>query len=160
MGSYINGSTDSTGNRGADGSRFQPPEISTATIWAFTQPGMLMLCVIVAGMSTVGINMVSTIIALKTVMQEQHITTQPPTRSLESGYRYTMDFASNQSLSLIPQLQVVWQSYKRTACKHTIRVLTVKIAKTGPLASVFASRVRHRQPMRFFSHSPKSTGYI
>ena len=61
---------------------FQPPEISTATIWAFTQPGMLMLCVIVAGMSTVGINMVSTIIALKTVMQEQHITTQPPTRSL------------------------------------------------------------------------------
>ena len=43
--------------------------------------------------------------------------------SLESGYRYTMDFASNQSLSLIPQLQVVWQSYKADSVQaHNTRI--------------------------------------
>ena len=124
MGSYINGSTDSTGNRGADGSQFSATgdidgyNLGVYATWyadAMRHRGWYVDSWYQYGFYD---NSVENGDAGTT-----HYDSTANALSLESGYRYTMDFASNQSLSLIPQLQVVWQSYKADSVQaHNTRI--------------------------------------
>ena len=124
MGSYINGSTDSTGNRGADGSQFSATgdidgyNLGVYATWyadAMRHRGWYVDSWYQYGFYD---NSVENGDAGTT-----HYNSTANALSLESGYRYTMDFASNQSLSLIPQLQVVWQSYKADSVQaHNTRI--------------------------------------
>ncbi|HIC1895821.1 autotransporter outer membrane beta-barrel domain-containing protein [Citrobacter freundii] len=124
MGSYINGSTDSTGNRGADDSQFSATgdidgyNLGVYATWyadAMRHRGWYIDSWYQYGFYD---NSVENGDAGTT-----HYDSTANALSLESGYRYTMDFASNQSLSLIPQLQVVWQSYKADSVQaHNTRI--------------------------------------
>ena len=124
MGSYINGSTDSTGNRGADGSQFSATgdidgyNLGVYATWyadAMRHRGWYVDSWYQYGFYD---NSVENGDAGTT-----HYDSTANALSLESGYRYTMDFASNQSLSLTPQLQVVWQSYKADSVQaHNTRI--------------------------------------
>ncbi|MGS3576231.1 autotransporter outer membrane beta-barrel domain-containing protein [Citrobacter freundii] len=124
MGSYINGSTDSTGNRGADGSQFSATgdidgyNLGVYATWyadAMRHRGWYVDSWYQYGFYD---NSVENGDAGTT-----HYDSTANALSMESGYRYTMDFASNQSLSLIPQLQVVWQSYKADSVQaHNTRI--------------------------------------
>ncbi|EPQ6906921.1 autotransporter outer membrane beta-barrel domain-containing protein [Citrobacter freundii] len=124
MGSYINGSTDSTGNRGADGSQFSATgdidgyNLGVYATWyadAMHHRGWYVDSWYQYGFYD---NSVENGDAGTT-----HYDSTANALSLESGYRYTVDFTSNQSLSLIPQLQVVWQSYKADSVQtHNTRI--------------------------------------
>ena len=75
MASYLDGSTDSTGNRGADGSQFTATgDIDGYNLGAYAT-GSLMPGNIAAGMLIRGISMASTITASRMAMPVQRITT-------------------------------------------------------------------------------------
>ena len=124
MGSYINGSTDSTGNRGADGSQFSATgdidgyNLGVYATWyadAMRHRGWYVDSWYQYGFYDNSVE--------NGDAETTHYDSTANALSLESGYRYTMDFASNQSLSLIPQLQVVWQSYKADSVQaHNTRI--------------------------------------
>ncbi|HCJ6376234.1 autotransporter outer membrane beta-barrel domain-containing protein [Citrobacter sp. RHBSTW-00671] len=112
MGSYINADTDSTGNRGADGSRFSASgnvdgyNIGLYATWfadeqnhrglyvdSWYQYGTYNNNVDNDGLSSV------------------HYDSTASAASLETGYRYDIALSNGNTVSLTPQAQLTWQRY-------------------------------------------------
>ncbi|EAX5651242.1 autotransporter outer membrane beta-barrel domain-containing protein [Salmonella enterica] len=89
MASYINADTDSTGNRGADGSQFT----SSANVDGYN----------------LGIESGD-------AGSESYDSTANAV-SLETGYRYDIALNNGNTVSLTPQAQVVWQNYSADSVK-------------------------------------------
>ncbi|EAQ9745119.1 autotransporter outer membrane beta-barrel domain-containing protein [Salmonella enterica] len=92
MASYINADTDSTGNRGADGSQFT----SSANVDGYN------LGIYATWFADAG--------------SESYDSTANAV-SLETGYRYDIALNNGNTVSLTPQAQVVWQNYSADSVK-------------------------------------------
>ncbi|HAU5068537.1 TPA: autotransporter outer membrane beta-barrel domain-containing protein [Citrobacter amalonaticus] len=112
MGSYINADTDSTGNRGADGSQFtasgnvQGYNLGLYASWfadAKTHSGVYIDSWYQYGIFNNSVDDGS-------IGREDYDSTASAV-SLETGYRYDIALDSGNTVSLIPQAQVVWQNY-------------------------------------------------
>ncbi|MDE9616961.1 autotransporter outer membrane beta-barrel domain-containing protein [Citrobacter portucalensis] len=113
MASYLDGSTDSTGNRGADGSQFTATgdidgyNLGAYATWfsdAQQHRGWYVDSWYQYGFYNNSVengNVGST-----------HYDSLAHAISLESGYRYDVNLSSVNTLSLTPQAQVVWQRYQ------------------------------------------------
>ena len=113
MASYLDGSTDSTGNRGADGSQFTATgdidgyNLGAYATWfsdARQHRGWYVDTWYQYGFYNNSIengNAGST-----------HYDSLAHAISLESGYRYDMNMSSANTVSLTPQAQVIWQRYE------------------------------------------------
>lgn len=113
MASYLDGSTDSTGNRGADGSQFTATgdidgyNLGAYATWfsdAQQHRGWYVDTWYQYGFYN---NSVENGNAGST-----HYDSLAHAISLESGYRYDMNMSSANTVSLTPQAQVIWQRYE------------------------------------------------
>ena len=113
MASYLDGSTDSTGNRGADGSQFTATgdidgyNLGAYATWfsdARQHRGWYVDTWYQYGFYN---NSVENGNAGST-----HYDSLAHAISLESGYRYDMNMSSANTVSLTPQAQVIWQRYE------------------------------------------------
>lgn len=113
MASYLDGSTDSTGNRGADGSQFTATgdidgyNLGAYATWfsdARQHRGWYVDTWYQYGFYN---NTVENGNAGST-----HYDSLAHAISLESGYRYDMNMSSANTVSLTPQAQVIWQRYE------------------------------------------------
>ena len=113
MASYLDGSTDSTGNRGADGSQFTATgdidgyNLGAYATWfsdARQHRGWYVDTWYQYGFYNNSVengNVGST-----------HYDSLAHAISLESGYRYDINMSSANTVSLTPQAQVIWQRYQ------------------------------------------------
>ena len=113
MASYLDGSTDSTGNRGADGSQFTATgdidgyNLGAYATWfsdARQHRGWYVDTWYQYGFYN---NSVENGNAGST-----HYDSLAHAISLESGYRYNINLSSANTVSLTPQAQVIWQRYE------------------------------------------------
>ncbi|EJH2657231.1 autotransporter outer membrane beta-barrel domain-containing protein [Salmonella enterica] len=113
MGSYIDGSTDSIGNRGADGSQFTASgdingyNLGLYATWfadAEHHQGWYVD-------SWYQYGFYDNTVDNGTVGSTQY-DSSANALSLESGYRYDITAANGNTISLTPQAQMVWQNYK------------------------------------------------
>lgn len=113
MGSYINADTDSTGNRGADGSRFSASgnvdgyNLGVYATWfadAQNHSGMYVDSWYQYGTFNNSVDDGD-------VGSENYDSTANAV-SLETGYRYDITLSNNNVVSLTPQAQVTWQNYQ------------------------------------------------
>jgi outer membrane autotransporter protein len=113
MGSYINADTDSTGNRGADGSRFSANgnvkgyNLGIYATWfanAKTHSGAYVD-------SWYQYGTYSNHVDDGDVGSQDYDSTANAV-SMEMGYRYDFALANQNLVSLTPQAQVVWQNYQ------------------------------------------------
>ncbi|EOF5965440.1 autotransporter outer membrane beta-barrel domain-containing protein [Salmonella enterica] len=112
MGSYINADTDSTGNRGADGSRFSASgsmdgyNLGLYATWfadAQTHSGAYIDSWYQYGTYNNDVDNGD-------VGSESYDSTANAV-SLETGYRYDIALTNGNTVSLTPQAQVIWQNY-------------------------------------------------
>lgn len=112
MGSYINARTDSTGNRGADGSRFSANgsingyNLGMYATWfanAQTHSGMYIDTWYQYGIYDNSVDNGD----VGSTRYDSHA----HAISLESGYRFDIALDKQSSISLTPQAQVTWQKY-------------------------------------------------
>ncbi|HFZ8994067.1 TPA: autotransporter outer membrane beta-barrel domain-containing protein [Citrobacter freundii] len=113
MGSYINADTDSTGNRGADGSQFSASgnvdgyNLGVYATWfadAQNHSGMYVDSWYQYGTFNNSVDDGD-------VGSEDYDSTANGV-SLETGYRYDITLSNNNAVSLTPQAQVTWQNYQ------------------------------------------------
>ncbi|WP_347253174.1 autotransporter outer membrane beta-barrel domain-containing protein [Leminorella grimontii] len=113
MGSYVKADTDSTGNRGADGSRFSATgdahgyNLGVYATWfanAQSHQGLYVDSWYQYGMYD---NTIS-----NDGLGSANYDSTANAVSLEAGYRHDVVIREGRTLSLIPQAQVVWQNYK------------------------------------------------
>lgn len=113
MGSYINANTDSTGNRGADGSRFSASgnvdgyNMGIYATWfadAQNHSGLYL-----DSWYQYGIYKNS---AEDGGMGAEDYDSSANAISLETGYRYAIALQNQNSVSLTPQVQITWQDYR------------------------------------------------
>lgn len=118
MGSYINADTDSTGNRGADGSRFSASgnvdgyNLGVYATWfadAQTHSGAYID-------SWYQYGLYNNSVENGDVGTEEYDSTANAL-SLETGYRYDIALDNGNTVSLTPQAQVVWQNYDADSVK-------------------------------------------
>ncbi|WP_309297017.1 autotransporter outer membrane beta-barrel domain-containing protein [Leminorella grimontii] len=116
MGSYVKADTDSTGNRGADGSQFSASgdahgyNLGVYATWfanAQTHQGLYVDSWYQYGMYG---NTVS-----NDGLGSANYDSTANAVSLETGYRHDVVIREGRTLSLIPQAQVVWQNYRADA---------------------------------------------
>lgn len=113
MGSYINADSDSTGNRGADGSQFSASgnvdgyNIGVYATWfadAQNHSGVYVDSWYQYGTFNNSVDDGD-------VGSENYDSTANAV-SLETGYRYDITLSNNNAVSLTPQAQVTWQNYQ------------------------------------------------
>lgn len=113
MGSYINADTDSTGNRGADGSQFSASgnvdgyNLGVYATWfadAQNHSGMYVDSWYQYGTFNNSVD--------DGDVGSQDYDSTANAISLETGYRYDITLSHNNSVSLTPQAQVTWQNYQ------------------------------------------------
>ncbi|EDW4356212.1 autotransporter outer membrane beta-barrel domain-containing protein, partial [Salmonella enterica subsp. salamae] len=113
MASYINGNTDSTGNRGADGSQFTASgdvdgyNLGLYATWfadALQHRGWYVDSWYQYGFYDNSVD--------NGTVGSTNYDSHANAVSLESGYRYDINLSSGNSVSLTPQAQVVWQNYQ------------------------------------------------
>ncbi|MDM2844366.1 autotransporter outer membrane beta-barrel domain-containing protein [Citrobacter sp. Cpo090] len=112
MASYINADTDSTGNRGADGSQFTASgnvdgyNLGVYATWfadAQTHRGLYMD-------SWYQYGIYNNSVENGDVGSEEYDSTANAI-SLETGYRYDISLNNGNTVSLTPQAQIIWQNY-------------------------------------------------
>jgi outer membrane autotransporter protein len=112
MASYINADTDSTGNRGADGSQFTSSgnvdgyNLGVYATWfadAQTHRGLYMD-------SWYQYGIYNNSVENGDVGSEEYDSTANAI-SLETGYRYDISLNNGNTVSLTPQAQIIWQNY-------------------------------------------------
>ncbi|MDE9707477.1 autotransporter outer membrane beta-barrel domain-containing protein [Citrobacter portucalensis] len=113
MASYLDGSTDSTGNRGADGSQFTATgdidgyNLGAYATWfsdARQHRGWYVDTWYQYGFYNNSVENGNT--------GSTHYDSLAHAISLESGYRYNINLSSANTVSLTPQAQVIWQRYE------------------------------------------------
>lgn len=113
MGSYINADSDSTGNRGADGSQFSASgnvdgyNLGVYATWfadAQNHSGMYVDSWYQYGTFNNSVD--------DGDVGSQDYDSTANAISLETGYRYDITLSHNNSVSLTPQAQVTWQNYQ------------------------------------------------
>ncbi|MBN6045799.1 autotransporter outer membrane beta-barrel domain-containing protein [Citrobacter sp. ku-bf4] len=113
MGSYINANTDSTGNRGADGSRFSASgnvdgyNLGLYATWfadAQNHTGMYLDSWYQYGIYNNSVD--------NGDVGSENYDSRANALSLETGYRYDIALQNHNSLSLTPQAQAIWQEYR------------------------------------------------
>ncbi|EAU3015685.1 fibronectin-binding autotransporter adhesin ShdA [Salmonella enterica] len=118
MASYINADTDSTGNRGADGSQFTSSgnvdgyNLGVYATWfadAQTHSGVYVDSWYQYGFYNNSVESGDT-------GSESYDSTANAV-SLETGYRYDIAISNGNTVSLTPQAQVVWQNYSADSVK-------------------------------------------
>ncbi|EDU0167232.1 fibronectin-binding autotransporter adhesin ShdA [Salmonella enterica subsp. enterica] len=118
MASYINADTDSTGNRGADGSQFTSSgnvdgyNLGVYATWfadAQTHSGAYVD-------SWYQYGFYNNSVESGDVGSESYDSTANAV-SLETGYRYDIALSNGNTVSLTPQAQVVWQNYSADSVK-------------------------------------------
>ncbi|EPC7537997.1 fibronectin-binding autotransporter adhesin ShdA [Salmonella enterica subsp. enterica serovar London] len=118
MASYINADTDSTGNRGADGSQFTSSanvdgyNLGIYATWfadAQTHSGAYVD-------SWYQYGFYNNSVESGDVGSESYDSTANAV-SLETGYRYDIALSNGNTVSLTPQAQVVWQNYSADSVK-------------------------------------------
>ncbi|MCQ3656063.1 autotransporter outer membrane beta-barrel domain-containing protein [Salmonella enterica subsp. enterica serovar Indiana] len=118
MASYINADTDSTGNRGADGSQFTSSanvdgyNLGVYATWfadAQTHSGAYVD-------SWYQYGFYNNSVESGDAGSESYDSTAN-TVSLETGYRYDIALSNGNTVSLTPQAQVVWQNYSADSVK-------------------------------------------
>lgn len=118
MASYINADTDSTGNRGADGSQFTAKgsvdgyNLGVYATWfadAQTHSGAYID-------SWYQYGIYNNSVENGDVGSESYDSTANAV-SLETGYRYDIALSNGNSVSLTPQAQLVWQNYEADSVK-------------------------------------------
>ncbi|EDV0261958.1 autotransporter outer membrane beta-barrel domain-containing protein [Salmonella enterica subsp. salamae] len=118
MASYINADTDSTGNRGADGSQFTAKgsvdgyNLGVYATWfadAQTHSGAYIDSWYQYGFYNNSVDNGD-------VGSESYDSTANAV-SLETGYRYDIALSNGNSVSLTPQAQLVWQNYEADSVK-------------------------------------------
>ncbi|EDH8201244.1 fibronectin-binding autotransporter adhesin ShdA [Salmonella enterica subsp. enterica serovar Kentucky] len=118
MASYINGDTDSTGNRGADGSQFTSSanvdgyNLGVYATWfadAQTHSGAYVD-------SWYQYGFYNNSVESGDAGSESYDSTANAV-SLETGYRYDIALSNGNTVSLTPQAQVVWQNYSADSVK-------------------------------------------
>ncbi|EIC9444133.1 fibronectin-binding autotransporter adhesin ShdA [Salmonella enterica] len=118
MASYINADTDSTGNRGADGSQFTSSgnvdgyNLGVYATWfadAQTHSGVYVDSWYQYGFYNNSVESGDT-------GSESYDSTANAV-SLETGYRYDIALSNGNTVSLTPQAQVVWQNYSADSVK-------------------------------------------
>ncbi|EKL5343747.1 fibronectin-binding autotransporter adhesin ShdA [Salmonella enterica] len=118
MASYINADTDSTGNRGADGSQFTSSgnvdgyNLGVYATWfadAQTHSGAYVDSWYQYGFYNNSVESGDT-------GSESYDSTANAV-SLETGYRYDIALSNGNTVSLTPQAQVVWQNYSADSVK-------------------------------------------
>ncbi|ENG0939570.1 autotransporter outer membrane beta-barrel domain-containing protein [Salmonella enterica] len=118
MASYINADTDSTGNRGADGSQFTATgsvdgyNLGVYATWfadAQTHSGAYID-------SWYQYGIYNNSVENGDVGSESYDSTANAV-SLETGYRYDIALSNGNSVSLTPQAQLVWQNYEADSVK-------------------------------------------
>ncbi|ECG3778979.1 fibronectin-binding autotransporter adhesin ShdA [Salmonella enterica subsp. enterica serovar Breukelen] len=118
MASYINADTDSTGNRGADGSQFTSSanvdgyNLGVYATWfadAQTHSGAYVD-------SWYQYGFYNNSVESGDAGSESYDSTANAV-SLETGYRYDIALSSGNTVSLTPQAQVVWQNYSADSVK-------------------------------------------
>lgn len=118
MASYINADTDSTGNRGADGSQFTATgsvdgyNLGVYATWfadAQTHSGAYIDSWYQYGIYNNSVDNGD-------VGSESYDSTANAV-SLETGYRYDIALSNGNSVSLTPQAQLVWQNYEADSVK-------------------------------------------
>lgn len=116
MGSYVEADTDSTGNRGADGSQFSASgsadgyNLGVYAAWfadAQTHQGLYVDSWYQYGIYDNTVN--------NDDLGSESYDSTANAVSLETGYRHDIVIAEGRTLSLIPQAQVVWQDYRADA---------------------------------------------
>ena len=112
MGSYINADTDSTGNRGADGSQFTAKgnvdgyNLGIYATWFASSNDHLGMYVDSWYQYGIYNNTVD-----NGSIGSSDYDSSANTLSLETGWRYDVALSQQDVLSLTPQAQVVWQQY-------------------------------------------------
>ncbi|EEC5883910.1 fibronectin-binding autotransporter adhesin ShdA [Salmonella enterica subsp. enterica serovar Kentucky] len=118
MASYINADTDSTGNRGADGSQFTSSgnvdgyNLGVYATWfadAQTHSGAYVD-------SWYQYGFYNNSVESGDAGSESYDSTANAV-SLETGYRYDIALSNGNTVSLTPQVQVVWQNYSADSVK-------------------------------------------
>ncbi|EAT4605797.1 fibronectin-binding autotransporter adhesin ShdA [Salmonella sp. 741265124_HBA] len=118
MASYINADTDSTGNRGADGSQFTSSgnvdgyNLGVYATWfadAQTHSGVYVD-------SWYQYGFYNNSVESGDAGSESYDSTANAV-SLETGYRYDIALSNGNTVSLTPQAQVVWQNYSADSVK-------------------------------------------
>ncbi|EAM9791045.1 TPA: fibronectin-binding autotransporter adhesin ShdA [Salmonella enterica subsp. enterica serovar Lansing] len=118
MASYINADTDSTGNRGADGSQFTSSgnvdgyNLGVYATWfadAKTHSGVYVD-------SWYQYGFYNNSVESGDAGSESYDSTANAV-SLETGYRYDIALSNGNTVSLTPQAQVVWQNYSADSVK-------------------------------------------
>ncbi|EBG3771102.1 fibronectin-binding autotransporter adhesin ShdA [Salmonella enterica] len=118
MASYINADTDSTGNRGADGSQFTSSgnvdgyNLGVYATWfadAQTHSGAYVD-------SWYQYGLYNNSVESGDAGSESYDSTANAV-SLETGYRYDIALSNGNTVSLTPQAQVVWQNYSADSVK-------------------------------------------
>ncbi|MHC8705053.1 fibronectin-binding autotransporter adhesin ShdA [Salmonella enterica] len=118
MASYINADTDSTGNRGADGSQFTSSgnvdgyNLGVYATWfadAQTHSGLYVD-------SWYQYGFYNNSVESGDAGSESYDSTANAV-SLETGYRYDIALSNGNTVSLTPQAQVVWQNYSADSVK-------------------------------------------
>ncbi|EBG6375559.1 fibronectin-binding autotransporter adhesin ShdA [Salmonella enterica] len=118
MASYINADTDSTGNRGADGSQFTSSgnvdgyNLGVYATWfadAQTHSGAYVD-------SWYQYGFYNNSVESGDAGSESYYSTANAV-SLETGYRYDIALSNGNTVSLTPQAQVVWQNYSADSVK-------------------------------------------
>ena len=116
MVSYINADTDSTGNRGADGSRFSASgnvagyNLGAYATWfadAKNHSGLYVDSWYQYGLYNNSVD--------NGVVGSTDYDSAASAASLETGYRYDIGLENLNTVSLTPQAQVTWQQYKADA---------------------------------------------
>ncbi|EDY2051683.1 fibronectin-binding autotransporter adhesin ShdA [Salmonella enterica] len=119
MASYINADTDSTGNRGADGSQFTSSgnvdgyNLGVYATWfadAQTHSGAYVD-------SWYQYGFYNNSVESGDAGSESYDSTANAV-SLETGYRYDIALSNGNTVSLTPQAQVVWQNYSADSVKY------------------------------------------
>ncbi|EHE5994198.1 fibronectin-binding autotransporter adhesin ShdA [Salmonella enterica] len=117
MASYINADTDSTGNRGADGSQFTSSNVDGYNLGVYatwfadaqTHSGAYVD-------SWYQYGFYNNSVESGDAGSEYYDSTANAV-SLETGYRYDIALSNGNTVSLTPQAQVVWQNYSADSVK-------------------------------------------